>query len=186
MKCQPPQQDKWHGVAVTRMNKLVSTLSKEEGLASSVEMCSSDDASSRLKKIITALPKMPDPEVCMQDFSTLLQSTLPLSVTVAGIVFEVQALTSTANEIRPQSKRLFNITDKNGLWFRCCAIGQNALCTCLQPGAHVLLYFAQCRLPLTNDFGMCWCFDDAVLVGLSVGNEVPTLTKEMQFESAQW
>ena len=54
MKCQPPQQDKWHGVAVTCMNKLDSTLSKEEGLASSVEMCASDDASSHLMKCVLA------------------------------------------------------------------------------------------------------------------------------------
>ncbi len=64
-------------------------------------------------------------------------------------------------------KRIFDLVDDNGWWFKCCALGDNASSRALEAGAEIVICFGTGRAGLGGNPGMVYLMKGSVIAGIS-------------------
>ena len=95
----------------------------------------------------------------------------PFRGTFCGIVVDVQQSLDESQSGNP--KLSFNLIDRLGTWFTCCAIGQHALSKALVRGNAVVLYHVSGRPQIGDSKACAYLYKDANIIMTASNCTVP-------------
>jgi hypothetical protein len=100
--------------------------------------------------------------------------TRPWRGTFSGVVMDCEGLSDTQSG---QPKKLFNLVDDSGTWFRCGALGVHALSKLLENNNEVVLYFCSAFPPVNGQVSTVWLMKEAFVAMLSTVATPPVKRK---------
>ena len=121
---------------------------------------------------------IPGPNACIVSFMAVKSKlTAPFRGSFAGTVADVQ---ETAESMRGNPKKFFDLVDASGHWFTCCAWGRNATSKALTNGAKIAVYYGTGRTALGDSPAAFYLFDEAVII--QIGRVQSAIGKRVQLE----
>jgi len=155
------QKSEWNGKILTPMHAIhsVSALPNRRGTQLAMPKFPSSPYLLQARYVAPASP------MCLEVFQPRRKELVaPFRATVKGAVANVLTLDISQGG---NAKRLFDIVDQQGTWFKCCALGSVAQSTSLKDGFEVVLYHGLGRSPVGSTPGMLYLMKDAVIVAFN-------------------
>jgi len=118
----------------------------------------------------------PHTGVYTTDFGRLTAKP-PFQISIAGIVSSVKPVTESSKCVEMQE---FRFHDRQGRYVMCRAFGRHAGSTLIVSGAEIIVYFASAKVGLSNQPGSLWLYDEAHVVALGQGFDIPTSRQLME------
>jgi hypothetical protein len=104
--------------------------------------------------------------------------TRPWRGTFSGVVMDCEGLSDTQSG---QPKKLFNLVDDSGTWFRCGALGVHALSKLLENNNEVVLYFCSAFPPVNGQVSTVWLMKEAFVAMLGTVATPPVKRKYLEW-----
>ena len=177
VRIQGATKNTWNGVLLTRISMLTSVESVSSEGGTIMEVLPKATA----PNLTTMTYELPPPDCCISQFRALRNRlNHPFRLTVKGKVVDVQAMEMSTGG---NPKRVFDIVDKSGVYFTCCAMKHNAESKALINNHDVVLYYGTGRGPIGGVKGILYLLKDALIVPLGTsGWMTPAKTEQLSIQ----
>ena len=127
----------------------------------------------------TTLFRIPNAPACISIFAPFQDRMAdpPFCGTFNGIVIDVQQALDESQAGNPKLR--FNLIDRVGTWFTCCAIGQHALSKALVHGNAVVLYHVSGRPQIGDSKACAYLYKEANIIMTACHCTVPPKRLEL-------